>query len=386
VRRPDHRRRVALFAPLETERLLLEPIRADHADGMFEGLRDPSLYAYQTDEPPSDLASLRERYERLASARSPDGRFHWLNWIVVRRDGGGTAGYVQATVREDRSSAEIGYLILVAHQRRDFASESVAAVVRHLFRAGVDEVHAVVDVRNRASIALIERLGFTRTKTRESDDVIDGVRWFDHEYVRRRPGVRGFPALETPRMRLEPIRAGHADALIAGLRDPSLYTYLADETPPKTRAELRERFARSARKDAWVWALVMRDGAGAAGIVEASSRYGEGTGVLHYVVAHRFQRRGLAREAVAAVLEFLLRRGLHHVWAPIDPRNRPGAAVLEALGFECNEPVVGMPESVDADGTDGGADDEEARPDDAMYMLDLPVSRAAETPAPNPGA
>jgi len=58
--------------------------------------------------------------------------------------------------------------------------------VRHLFRAGVRELHAVIDVRNRASIALIERLGFTRTKTRASDDVIGGVRGFDHEYVLRR--------------------------------------------------------------------------------------------------------------------------------------------------------------------------------------------------------
>jgi RimJ/RimL family protein N-acetyltransferase len=188
VRRPEHRRRVALFAPLDTERLLLEPIRADHADGMFEGLREPSLYDYQTDEPPRDLASLRERYARLATGRSPDGAFHWLNWILVRRDGGGTAGYVQATVRNDRSSAEVGYLVLVAHQRRGFAAEAVAAMIRHLFRAGVRELHAVIDVRNRASLALIERLGFIRTKTRQSDDVIGGVRWFDHEYALRRPG------------------------------------------------------------------------------------------------------------------------------------------------------------------------------------------------------
>ena len=383
MRRPEHRRRVALFAPLETERLLLEPIRAEHADGMFEGLREPSLYAYQTDEPPRDLASLRERYARLAHGVSPDGKFRWLNWILVRRDGGGTAGYVQATVRDDRSAAEIGYLVLGAHQHRGFAAESVEAMVRHLLRAGVGEVHAVIDVRNRPSLALIERLGFIRTNTRESDDVIGGVRWFDHEYVRRRPGVRGFPALETPRMRLQPIRAGHADALYAGLRDPSLYVYLADDVPPKTRAELRERFARFVRKDEWVWALVMRDGAGTAGFVAASFRFGAGTGVPHVIVAHRFQRRGLAREAVAAVVELLLRRGVQHAWAPMDPRNQPGAAVFEALGFERVETVVGMPERADDDVA--GADDEDEPPENVLYALDLPDPRTAGAGAPNPG-
>jgi ribosomal-protein-alanine N-acetyltransferase len=178
---------VALFVPLETERMLLEPIRADHADGMFDGLRDASLYAYQTDEPPHDIASLRARYAGLASGHSTDELAYWLNWILVRRDDGATAGYVQATVDKNRASAVIGYLVLPAQQRRGLGGEAVAAMVRQLFGAGVGRLKAVVDVRNAASIALVERLGFTRTRTSRSEDVIDGVRWFDHEYVLRRP-------------------------------------------------------------------------------------------------------------------------------------------------------------------------------------------------------
>jgi RimJ/RimL family protein N-acetyltransferase len=182
VRRPERPRGAALFVPLQTPRLLLEPIRADHADAMFDGLREPSLYAYQTDEPPRDLPSLRERYARLAAGHSDDELAHWLNWILVRRDDGAAAGYVQATVWKNRSSAEIGYLVLPAYQGRGFGGEAVAAMVCHLFAAGVGRVHAVVDVRNAASNALLERLGFTRTRTRRSDDVIGGVRGLDHEY------------------------------------------------------------------------------------------------------------------------------------------------------------------------------------------------------------
>jgi RimJ/RimL family protein N-acetyltransferase len=187
VHRPEPGRAVALFAPLETQRLRLEPIRPDHADAMYEGLLDASLYAFQTDEPPRNRASLRERYARLAAGHSDDELAHWLNWILVRRDGGAAAGYVQATVWKNRSSAEIGYLVLPAQQRRRFAGEAVSAMVRHLFAAGVGKLHAVIDVRNAASIALVERLGFTRTRTRLSDDVIGGVRGFDHEYELRAP-------------------------------------------------------------------------------------------------------------------------------------------------------------------------------------------------------
>jgi RimJ/RimL family protein N-acetyltransferase len=179
-----------LFAPLRTDRLWLEPIRVDHADAMFDALREPSLYAYQTDERPCDLAALRERYARLAVGRSPDGAFHWLNWILVLRDGGDAAGYVQATVRTDLSAADIAYVVVPAHQRRGLATEAVRAMVRRLLSAGVGELRAVVDERNRASIALLERLGFTRRGTRRSEDVIGGVRSFDHEYLRAAPGTK----------------------------------------------------------------------------------------------------------------------------------------------------------------------------------------------------
>jgi RimJ/RimL family protein N-acetyltransferase len=146
---------------------------------------------YQTDEPPRDAASLRERYARLASGHSTDELAHWLNWILVRRDDGATAGYVQATVEKRRATAVIGYLVLPAQQRRGLGGEAVAAMVRHLFAAGVGRLHAAVDVRNAASIALLERLGFTRTRTYRSEDVIGGVRGFDHDYVLRAPRAAG---------------------------------------------------------------------------------------------------------------------------------------------------------------------------------------------------
>jgi RimJ/RimL family protein N-acetyltransferase len=172
-----------LFRVLETARLRLEPIRGDHADAMVEGLGDPALYAFALDETPAGRDELRERYERLASGWSPDGDEQWLNWIVVPWADAGAAGYVQATVARDRSTAVIGYLVLPAFQRRGIGGEAVGAMVDHLVAAGIGTLRAVVDVRNAASIALLDRLGFERRRTMRSDDVLGGVRGFDHEYV-----------------------------------------------------------------------------------------------------------------------------------------------------------------------------------------------------------
>ena len=82
----------------------------------------------------------------------------------------------------------------------------------HLFSAGVGRLHAVVDARNAASIALVERLGFTRTATRRSEDVIGGVRGFDHDYVRRGSEGRRCGCAETRGMSDKPAPASHDGA------------------------------------------------------------------------------------------------------------------------------------------------------------------------------
>ena len=174
-----------LFVPLATARLRLEPILAKHADLLFEAFRDPSLYVYETDVPPRDLATLRRRYRKLESGRSPAGDEHWLNWVPIVVASGAAAGFVQATVDEGLEYAAIGYTIVTAHQHQGYGAEAVGAMTEHLLANGVAVVHAVIDVRNTASVALIERLGFERTGTRRSNDVIGGVRGFDHDYVRR---------------------------------------------------------------------------------------------------------------------------------------------------------------------------------------------------------
>src|SRR5688572_21030626 len=85
---------------IETLRLTLEPQRAAHADAMFEVLSDPAIYAHEN-APPKSLQSLRERYTKLETRRSGDGREQWLNWVLRQRSMGDLIGYVQATVQAD---------------------------------------------------------------------------------------------------------------------------------------------------------------------------------------------------------------------------------------------------------------------------------------------
>jgi RimJ/RimL family protein N-acetyltransferase len=128
VPRPERLRASALRRPLETARLRLEPLGPGHAQQpFFEGLRDPELYRYETEQPPADLEALRARFTQLADG-SGDQAEVWLNWVCVRREGAAALGYVQATVDVARASATIGYLVLTAYQRRGYGRQAVAAM------------------------------------------------------------------------------------------------------------------------------------------------------------------------------------------------------------------------------------------------------------------
>ena len=110
---------------ITTERLLLEPQVAAHAEEMFTLLQDPAIYRYEN-EAPRSLELLHERFLRLESRVSADGAETWLNW-VVRLQGVGLIGFVQATVHPDES-AGIAYVFGSAYWGRGLAYEAVHAI------------------------------------------------------------------------------------------------------------------------------------------------------------------------------------------------------------------------------------------------------------------
>ena len=174
-----------LFVSLRTERLTLEPIRQDHAAEMHRILNDARLYRYMASEIPPSLRWLQDRYRALESGWSPDHAECWLNWIVVRD--GTPIGYVQATIPAGDDYATLGWSIGSRWQGHGFAREAVRAMCAHLLAAGIGELRATIDARNSRSSALAERVGFRRVRSRPSDEILDGVRWEDADYVLRSP-------------------------------------------------------------------------------------------------------------------------------------------------------------------------------------------------------
>src|SRR5262249_37713055 len=143
---------------VETAGLTLEPQTALHAEAMFAVLSDPAIYEYEN-EPPRSLDWLRERFAKLESRRSADGRERWLNW-VIRLPTSELIGYVQATVRADGCAA-IAYELASAYWGRGLAHQAVQAMIGELVaHYDVRRLTAVLKRENGRSRRLLERLGF----------------------------------------------------------------------------------------------------------------------------------------------------------------------------------------------------------------------------------
>jgi RimJ/RimL family protein N-acetyltransferase len=163
---------------LTTQRLVLEPLRVEHAAEMALTLDDVRLHEFTGGEP-ATRAELSSRYRRQVVGRSSDGKQQWLNWVLRRRDDGRAAGYVQATVEHDSADgepglvAELAWVVAAGHQRQGLAREAATAITRWLAGQGVQRLVAHVHPDNTASAAIARSLGMAPTEV-----VVDGeVRW-----------------------------------------------------------------------------------------------------------------------------------------------------------------------------------------------------------------
>ncbi len=80
-------------------------------------------------------------------------------------------GYVQFTIMPAEQRAFVAYFVFPRYQRQGIASEAVAAALSSVLATfQITRVDAQIDTRNAASIALVESLGFIRTRLVEHAD------------------------------------------------------------------------------------------------------------------------------------------------------------------------------------------------------------------------
>jgi RimJ/RimL family protein N-acetyltransferase len=142
-----------------TARLRLDALRADDAAALFAYRADPVVARFQGWRP-ADVAAARE-FIAAQTAVTPDTPGGWFQRAIRLREGSSLIGDLGLQLpAATGDSVEFGISIAPAFQRRGYAREVARSVFDLLFgQLGRHRVHASVDPRNLASMALMESLG-----------------------------------------------------------------------------------------------------------------------------------------------------------------------------------------------------------------------------------
>lgn len=150
------------FADIETERLVLRPLRPADSAAMFRYRSDPEVCRYQMWEP-SSAAEVEDFIAGMA-AREPDTPGTWYQLAICRRDTGQLVGDCGLRFPLGRDyETEIGISLAPEFHGMGYATEALEAALSYLFETlGKHRVFGSIDPRNHASLRLMERIGLRR--------------------------------------------------------------------------------------------------------------------------------------------------------------------------------------------------------------------------------
>jgi len=156
---------------LETERLIIRNVLPEDAEDMHPIRHSEFVMRYNCMKPVT-MEAFRGMLERC---RNKDG---WLH--IVLKDTGKVIGMIGAAeddIRYQVSAMTIDYYLGEQYARKGYMSEALTAVMRYMFEEkDLELISARVFGENRASQALLEKLGFTHEGTLRK-----GLRTYDGE-------------------------------------------------------------------------------------------------------------------------------------------------------------------------------------------------------------
>ncbi|MHB1251971.1 MAG: GNAT family N-acetyltransferase [Acidimicrobiales bacterium] len=163
---------------ISTKRLLLVPLSEATIEALMVGDRDGARgvqdLAFTTDF--VDALGYEFLKAKLSDMRRSGSTAGWFVRAVIRKSDAvilGDCGF--HGVPEVVGRAEIGYRILPHYRGNGYASEAASCLVEWAHQRGAPAVFASVTATNRASIRVLEKVGFTPT---DAPGVNGELEWF----------------------------------------------------------------------------------------------------------------------------------------------------------------------------------------------------------------
>jgi [ribosomal protein S5]-alanine N-acetyltransferase len=150
---------VSMFS-IETERLLIRPFTLDDAEALHAVWGDPASERFTAGggRTPATVAETKSFLARIVADQEKHG---FASSAVIEKETGRLIGDCGIFVSPDQPELELAYGFARDRWGLGYATEAAAACVRAGFeQLDVDRIVADVDVTNRASIRVLEKLGF----------------------------------------------------------------------------------------------------------------------------------------------------------------------------------------------------------------------------------
>jgi RimJ/RimL family protein N-acetyltransferase len=143
--------------------------------------------------------------------------------------------------------------------------------------------------------------------------------------------------IEAGTVTLEPQTAAHAEEMFVVLSDPAIYEY--ENEPPPSLDWLRARFAKLETRlsadghEQWLNWVIRLPTSELIGYVQATVRPG-GRAAIAYELSSAYWGRGLARQAITAMISELVERyEVRTLFAVLKRENLRSMRLLQRLGF-----------------------------------------------------
>lgn len=151
---------------LRTERLLLEPYVPEDEDSFVALFQDPRVSQWMGD----GLSSEEDDRALFGRIFTKVYAQHLFDVWAVRRDGR-LIGHAEIKHTDDVNGHEIIYALAPETWGSGLGAELARAIVDHGFATlGLTEVHATVTESNKASLAVLNKLGFQHVRNITEDD------------------------------------------------------------------------------------------------------------------------------------------------------------------------------------------------------------------------
>ena len=162
---------------LETDRLLLREFVMDDVAVFFRLISDPDVTRYTGD----GGKSLEEARTGIQERLFRDYEIHgYGRWAVVDKLTGKVIGFAGLKYLDDVGEVDLGYRFFKEHWGRGLATEASKAVLEYgVETLQLPRIIGIADIENKASIRVLEKIGFQFEKVTAYRD--HQVAWYTFE-------------------------------------------------------------------------------------------------------------------------------------------------------------------------------------------------------------